>query len=128
MNELLFKASIPGRPIVKKNTARRVGRGRSTRLIYSPKFVSWEKNAMAAILASFRGKCIESTVRAKFIFHFANHQSEADLSNLLEGPQDALVKAGVLKDDVLICDLSAKKHFGQEPRVIIELWSEEGVA
>lgn len=124
----IFKATIPGRCIVKKNTARRVGRGRSTRMIYSPKFVSWHTRAMVSLLEAFKANSndmIVVSVEAHFKFYFANRQAEADVSNLIEGPQDALVKAGVLKDDRLIQRVVAAKYFGGVPRVEIELFRVE---
>ncbi len=40
-----------------------------------------------------------------------------DLDNLIQGPIDCLVKAGILKDDGLIVELTAIKRFGEENQV-----------
>lgn len=48
-----------------------------------------------------------------------------DLSNLIQGPEDALVKAGILKDDALITELIAKKEWGPENRVTLSLFVDE---
>lgn len=127
---LLYSLTIPGRPIVKKNTQRTVGRGRATRRISSPQFVEWESRAMAELLGQLKRKPREAITRecvAHFRFFFANRQSEADVSNLIEGPQDLLVKAGVLKDDRLIVCLSAWKYFGHEPCTQISIFDFEEI-
>jgi Holliday junction resolvase RusA-like endonuclease len=124
--KLFFACELPGRPIVKKNTQRIVGVGKGRRRILSPKYIAWERGAyLHAIAARSRANRAESfggLVFAKFFFHFLNKQAEADVSNLIEGPQDLLVKAGVLKDDRQIVALFAQKEFGLPAKTIIELY------
>ena len=110
---------LPGRCIVKKNTKRFVGHGR---VIYSPSFRIWNAQAILALRKQWRNKPpldtpLEMTIR----FYFENHQAEADVSNLIEGPQDALKEAGVIVDDKLIYALYAGKIFGEAARTEIEL-------
>lgn len=125
---MLFVATIPGRPIVKKNTQRVVGRGKSKRAIYSPQFIAWERVALAVIRGLWQGaQPICEPIRAKFTFHFINRQAEPDVSNLIEGVQDALTKAGVIADDRLIKIVTAEKCFGEvsEPATLVEIHSLE---
>lgn len=123
--KLLFKCTIPGRPIVKKNTQRIFGSGRMKRAVYSPKYTQWEKNAIAALLCANKGPLISCPLEARFKFYFVNHQAEPDASNLIEGPQDALKKAGVISDDRIIQRVTAEKFFGGMAMTEIELYEFE---
>lgn len=127
--KLLFKACLPGRPIVKKNTQRIVGHGRSRRRILSSKYRAWEQRAVLDVMAGLpdrlKAKCIDVPVFAKYYFHFENRASEADVSNLCEAPGDLLQKVGVIKDDRQIVALYAQKEFGVPPKTIIELYEAE---
>lgn len=119
---LLFACTINARAAVKKNTQRVVGYGRKRRAIYSPQYKAFESVAILSMIKAHQGRePIDVPIEARFRFYFANHQWEADLSNLVEGPQDALKDAGVIADDRLIQSLHATKHFGDGPRVEIEL-------
>lgn len=118
----LVTLTIPGRPIVKKNTQRVVGFGRAKRAIPSARYRAWELNAMAVCRRNFSAALIDIPVTAHFRFFFENRQAEPDVSNLIEGPQDVLVDACVLKDDRLVMKVMAEKFFGHEPRVEIELY------
>lgn len=122
----LVMLTIPGRPIVKKNTQRIVGSGKARRRILSPKYLAWEQsamlNAMAVLKRSFKGHLVDYPIRLLLKFYFADRQAEADVSNLVEGPQDLLVKLGVLKDDRLVHELRAFKFFGHDPRTEISIF------
>lgn len=119
---MIFQCTIPGRPIVKKNTKRIFGAGRFKRIVYSPKYQEWERHAAKHVRRALNAKCIDYPVAAWFKFYFANKQGEADTSNLIEGPQDLLKKMGVIVDDKLIHLVTAQKFFGaSEPRTEIEL-------
>lgn len=120
--KLLYRCEIPGRPIVKKNTQRTVGRGRATRRISTPRYTRWEFDAMAVCQRSFKGQLLQGPMFAKYYFHFENRQAEADVSNLCEAPGDLLKKAGVIKDDRLLVSIYAQKEFGLAPKTIIELY------
>lgn len=121
MSDVVFRATIMGRVMVLKNNKRIFGRGRKKIVLPSAKYAQWEPHALAALLRQFKSKCIDYPVSATFDFYFANKMAEPDVSNLIEGPQDVLVKAGVLKNDRLIQRVTGEKHFGSEPRVEIEL-------
>ncbi len=124
---IVFRAIIPGRPIVKKNTQRTYGRGKSTRRVSTPRFRSWEQGAMAELAKGNSRPLIEVPVTAIYRFYFKDRQAEADVSNLCEAPGDLMEQAGVLKNDRLIRRVIAEKFFGHQPRTEIELiyWSEQ---
>lgn len=115
---LLFSAFIPGRPPSKKNT-KKFFRGR---VIYSKQFREWEKIALTILKPE---KMIDEAINAKFTFHFKNRQAEADVSNLIEAPQDALQKANVISDDRLIHVVIGKKVFDGTEGTKIELFTSE---
>lgn len=130
MSEILFSCIINGRAIVKKNTQRVVGSGRSRRVIYSPKYLEWKCAAMTAInMALARHeikhgtfKAIDLPMNLKVLFYFTNHSAEADLSNLYEGIQDLLQAQGVIANDRLIHGHDgSRKIFGQGERMEIEI-------
>jgi len=115
---ILFKASIPGRVPVKKNTAKVFKWG----AVYSKAWKEWEKQALKVLKELSIEEPIDKYCQAKFTFYFKNHQWEPDVSNVCEGPQDVLQKAGILTDDKNIARLSAEKHFNDDnPRVEIEI-------
>lgn len=127
---VLFKLIIPGRVFVKKNTGKVVSRYfngvKSTVKTVSPQYSFWQGKAVRHILYARRELAcpIGFPINGKFVFYFKNHQAEADLSNLYEGPQDELQTYGIIKDDRLIHshDGSRKVFDGEEQeRVEIEL-------
>jgi Holliday junction resolvase RusA-like endonuclease len=67
---------------------------------------------------------IRSDVEVTFEF-FLKDKRRYDLSNLYQGPEDALVKAGILEDDSLIQshDGSRKHRSCENPRVQITIRS-----
>jgi Holliday junction resolvase RusA-like endonuclease len=117
----MFKLVVPGRPIVKKNTKRIIGAGKKKMIIYSPKFVEWEKVALLAAMRVRPVNLITCLLEAEYKFYFKNTQGQADTSNLVEGIQDVLTKAGVIQDDKLIMRFTAEKFFGHEPRTEVVL-------
>lgn len=120
----MIEFMITGRPVVKKNTKRIFGSGRRKVVVYTSIFRNWEAHAVSSFVTFWQNRPpITENVEAHFEFHFKNRQGEADLSNLVEAPQDALVKAGILEDDRQIYRLRATKHFGAaEPKTIIRIY------
>jgi Holliday junction resolvase RusA-like endonuclease len=103
---------LPGRPIVKKNTKRVYGSGKRKRVVYSSQYVFWEAVAMRAIApVKFY---TETTLEMHIDFFFKNRRAEPDLSNLIEGSQDMMKKAGKIKDDKQIHKIIARKFFYAE--------------
>ena len=66
---------------------------------------------------------LEGELEVHYEFYFENHQGEPDTSNCIEGPQDCLQEANVIKNDKQIKKLVAEKFFGTEPRTIIKIYS-----
>lgn len=124
----VFRCEIPGRPVSKKNTKKVVRRHGLSMVIYSPQFKVWEKTALL-ILKQFVNKghqLLNCNLEAHFVFRFVNHRSEADVSNLIEAPQDALEKACIIQNDRLIQKVIARKEFGfLEDSTLIELYKLE---
>ena len=94
----------------------------------SDRYLAWENQAVGILKQLWRRDPIADPVIARFTFYFKNRSGEPDLSNCYEGPQDALAKAGVISNDKIIQGHDgSRKHFGEEPRVVIELLAlEEG--
>lgn len=123
----IFNIVIPGRPIVKKNTQRIVGYGKKRRAIYSPLYTAWERGALLIFKMKDDLPFIDFNVMAEFSFYFENHSAEPDTSNLIEGPQDLLKKAGVISDDKIIKRVLAEKFFGETPRTEIRILRLEAI-
>lgn len=120
---MFFSCTIPTRCPSKKNTQKVVRKHGRTFVLYTKQFREWEALALATLKQAWSGRdAFTEPMEARFRFYFKNHQHEADLSNIVEAPQDALQKAGVIKDDKLIWIARLEKFFGEEPRVEIELY------
>ena len=121
--KLLATAIIKGRPRVLKNNKRIFGRGGRKVVLPSVQYLNWEKEALAGLLAHKSIALIDTPVVATYRFYFENRHAEPDVSNLIEGPQDVLVKAGILKNDKLIMRVEAEKFFGHAPRTEVALYA-----
>lgn len=122
---MTFKATVFGRPIVKKNTQRVVRKGGHTFVIYNQRYVEWRKSAILQLkhqLNEIQPISFKEPVNLSLKFYFENKQGQADLSNLVEGIADVLEELGVIENDKLVCSLNGtSKHFGEEARVEIEI-------
>jgi Holliday junction resolvase RusA-like endonuclease len=125
----LVRLTIPGRVGILKNSKRVIarGRGRKALVLPSEKYAKWARVAGAALAAQRTVVLIDVPIRAHFRFYFANRHGEPDLSNCLGGPEDLLQSCGIIENDKQIVELWARKYFGHEPRVEIEIWKDEGV-
>jgi Holliday junction resolvase RusA-like endonuclease len=109
---LLFECFVHGRPPSKKNTKKVIRKYGKTIVLYSERFREWESHALVYLRQAFVGReTIEEPLEIKLVFYFRNRQQEADVSNLVEAPQDALEKAGIIKNDRLIQVVHARKVF-----------------
>lgn len=120
----VFSAVIPGRVGIKKNSrmiAKIKGR---TINIPSKSYKAWEMGALFH-LKQKRLRC-DSTIlgecMAEYTFHFKNRSGEADVSNCIEGPQDCLQAAGIIKNDKQIIELYARKIFDGTEKTVIVLY------
>lgn len=128
-SEALVVLVIPGRPKVLKNSKRILGRGRRKIVLPSVAYAKWEAHALASLRGRKSIALIDEPLTAHYRFYFANRQSEPDVSNLIEGPQDVLAKAGVIANDRLIMRVTAEKFFGRgEARTEISLYAYEASA
>jgi len=105
--------------------------------VLSAKYRAWEKGAVDQLwvqrmqyMASMVGiwKPIDKYMEVAFEF-FMKDKRRYDLSNLIQGAEDALVKAQIIKDDSLIASYDGtRKHMGcKAPRVLIKIRLFEGV-
>lgn len=121
----LITLTIPGRPLVLKNSKRifgRGGRGKRKIVLPSAQYSEWERSALNAVSRSFKGQLVDWPCEVHYRFYFENRAGEADVSNLCEGPGDVMQKAGVLKNDKLIMRIHAEKFFGHIPRTEISIY------
>jgi Holliday junction resolvase RusA-like endonuclease len=92
---------IQGDAIAKKNSQRvvRFGKGRNTRhsIRASKAYEIWEKQALSQLFGV--GEYTGPYPAEMRIFFYRKTKRKFDLSNMLEGTQDVLQKAGVIIDD-----------------------------
>lgn len=117
---VMYRCEVPGKVGVKKNQRRLIWRGSRPLSIPSLRYTTWEAIALPHILKARTGTLL-CALDAYFEFHFKNKQAEIDIDNCLSGPLDLLQKAGVLKNDKQVVSVVAKKIFGLEDKIIIEL-------
>lgn len=116
---------IVGKPIVKKNRKRIVSNRKTGKpfIASSTEYSAWEKTAIAQLRQQWSGRApLEGEWNAAIITYLAARQ-RPDASNLYEGPQDALERAGVLNNDFQIVshDGSRRRRDAANPRVEITL-------
>jgi len=122
---------INGQPMSKKrHWTPLCGRGRP-RIVLSAKYRAWEKGVVDQLWvqrmgyqASMVGPWVPMAepVAVEFLF-FMKDKKRYDLSNLIQGAEDALVKAGILKDDSLIESYDGTRKYlsADNPRVEITI-------
>ena len=89
---------ISGRIPSKKNSKRIVMVNSKPRLLSSKDYLSWEREAISEIRSNWEEKKIARCESITYDFLFPDKRVR-DLSNAVEGVNDALVLAGVLTDD-----------------------------
>lgn len=111
---------------------------------YTPaKTASWEQTAAQVAALQWRGAPHEGPVhlwvqavasRPQRLLRKRDPEGrllrpgKPDLDNVVKAVADALVKAGVLRDDVLVTTITARSLYaakGEGPRVEIRLWVDE---
>lgn len=91
---LWLSGSIPS----KKNSKRIAKRGGKSLLLSSTNYLAWEKIAILEIKCAWQHNTIINCESITYEFKFGDKRKR-DLSNSVEGVNDALVSAGVLIDD-----------------------------
>jgi len=91
---LWLSGSIPS----KKNSKRIAKRGGKSLLLSSTNYIAWEKLAILEIKCAWEHNKIIACNSITYDFVFGDNRKR-DLSNSVEGVNDALVSAGVLLDD-----------------------------
>jgi Holliday junction resolvase RusA-like endonuclease len=114
---------IDGQPMSKKRNYRMIRYGNRPALGLKHTYRKWEKDAVDQLekqaliyQASMEGpwKPIPGPVQVSFVFRMKD-KAKYDLSNLIQGPEDALVKAKILKDDSLIASLDGSRKIAGHP-------------
>ncbi len=126
----MYTLTIPGAPIVKKNTQRVVRRGNRIFTIYSSAYTNWVENATIHLDTLKKPTApIDFPINLQCKFYRPT-RGTVDLSALYEGIQDVLVKAGWLADDnwliVKSHDGSGVFHDKDNPRMEIKITKKEG--
>jgi len=95
-----MKIIIPGNAIAKKNSQRVVRMGRRHAIRASKAYDKWEKAALQHLQCRYGGVVWKGGYPLRFhVFFWRANKRKFDLSNMIEGPQDVLQKAGIIEDD-----------------------------
>lgn len=124
-----MKLVIEGAPRTKKNSLRRIRRGRHTFTVPSAAHEAWEASAVPQLMAQFRawarglpmGTPVDFVLNMRALVY--RDRAVGDLLNYLAAVSDALERAGVVADDKLIVSVDGSRmHIDRDrPRVEIEL-------
>lgn len=88
----------------------------------SDRYLNWEQLAVMKLKEQWKSAPLMMPLEVRYEFHFKNRQHEPDVSNCIEGPQDALQKAGVIKNDKQIMKIIGLKRVNMpEECVLIEV-------
>jgi Holliday junction resolvase RusA-like endonuclease len=124
-----MKITIPGDIRAKKNSQRVIRLGRRASIRTSKAYEAWEKTALAHLLY-IRPELVKAYPVELHLFFYRETKRKFDLSNMIEGVQDVLQKAGVLVDDSMnhVIPVITRKSEGYgwavdkgQPRVEIEI-------
>jgi Holliday junction resolvase RusA-like endonuclease len=122
-----MKLVIEGAPRTKKNSLRRIRRGRRTFTVPSAAHEAWEAMAIPQLRKQHSGgwgngnPAITWTANMRAIVY--RDRAVGDLLNYLAAVSDALERAGVVADDKLIVSVDGSRMAidRQRPRVEIDL-------
>lgn len=97
-----LRFTIPGQTIAKKNSQRVVRLGSRAAIRPSKAYDAWEKAALLE-LALQRIPAWPGPYPVELrLFFFRQTMAKWDISNMIEGTQDVLQKAGILADDSML--------------------------
>lgn len=138
MAEPLYRGSIRGdySPATANNRLKTVVVGRSARLVRASAYATWEREAVAWLRSTMFAPSPVGPVKVELnVWHPAQHRKGAasglariDVDALIKSTLDALVAAGVLYDDSLVVEVTARKHVAlkSEQRIDVAVWTWEG--
>jgi Holliday junction resolvase RusA-like endonuclease len=136
--EPLYRGSIRGdySPATANNRLKTVVVGRSARLVRASAYATWEREAVAWLRSTMFAPSPVGPVKVELnVWHPAQHRKGAasglariDVDALIKSTLDALVAAGVLYDDSLVVEVTARKHVAlkSEQRIDVAVWTWEG--
>lgn len=110
---MVYKFTIDGRPMTKKNSMQKTCRG----LIQSKQYRDYEKMALCQLMTqkprSFR--TIDCAARMNVEYYMPNRKGWPDLFGLVQATADILEKAGIVEDDGYIADVAYSCIAGVDP-------------
>ena len=120
--KLTLKGSVPS----KKNSKRRIQRGRNVFMVPSEAHEAWHGTAIHEAIKQWAGKPTLTETRQVVLNFYGADRRKADLSNKAESVMDLLVDAGILLDDnwfVVPCLVLLFACVDKDdPRVVIDLY------
>lgn len=101
---MIYKFTIDGRPMTKKNSMTKTRYG----LIQSKQYRDYEKAALCQLMTQKpRGfRTIDCAARMNVEYYMPNRKGWPDLFGLVQATADILEKAGILEDDGYIADVA----------------------
>ena len=110
---MVYKFTIDGRPMTKKNSMTKTRYG----LIQSKQYRDYEKMALGQLMTqkprSFR--TIACAARMNVEYYMRNRKGWPDLFGLVQATADILEKAGIVEDDGYIADVAYSCIAGVDP-------------
>lgn len=101
---MVYKFTIDGRPMTKKNSMTKTRYG----LIQSKQYRDYEKMALCQLMTQKpRGfRAIDCAARMNVEYYMPNRKGWPDLFGLVQATADILEKAGIVEDDGYIADVA----------------------
>lgn len=101
---MVYKFTIDGRPMTKKNSMTKTRYG----LIQSKQYRDYEKMALCQLMTQKpRGfRAIDCAARMNVEYYMPNRKGWPDLFGLVQATADILEKAGIIEDDGYIADVA----------------------
>lgn len=110
---MIYRFTIDGRPITKKNSMQKTRRG----LIQSKQYRQYEEAAIWQLLNQKpKGLApIGRAVKMEALYYMPDRRGWPDLFGLLQATADILEKAGIVEDDGYIADVAYSCIAGVDP-------------
>lgn len=110
---MVYKFTIDGRPMTKKNSMTKTHYG----LIQSKQYRDYEKAALCQLMTQKpRGfRAIDCAARMYAEYYMPNRKGWPDLFGLVQATADILEKAGIVEDDGYIADVAYSCIAGVDP-------------